>query len=136
MGRRGRRSDRARGATRRPERRVAGVSGRRRRARRSGSLPSARRRPGRGPRVPPGPSWPNELVMVDEDTARAELTALPSIGPKIADCIALFGLCHDAAVPVDTHVWGLARDLFGARFQGRTLTPTVYEEVRGAFRER
>ena len=83
-----------------------------------------------------GPAWPQELVCAADDETRRELTALPSIGPKIADCIALFGLRHDAVVPVDTHVWGLARQLFGARFQGRGLTPSVYEEVRAAFAER
>jgi N-glycosylase/DNA lyase len=80
--------------------------------------------------------WPSQLVGANYEAARRELMALPSIGPKIADCIALFGLRADAAVPVDTHVWGLARELFGERFHGRTLTPVVYEEVRAAFDER
>jgi N-glycosylase/DNA lyase len=80
--------------------------------------------------------WPIQLIGGDYEAARRELMALPSIGPKIADCIALFGLRADAAVPVDTHVWGLARELFGSRFHGRTLTPAVYEEVRAAFDER
>lgn len=82
------------------------------------------------------PDWPAQLVGGDYEAARRELMALPGIGPKIADCIALFGLKADAAVPVDTHVWGLARELFGERFRGRTLTPAVYEEVRAAFVER
>lgn len=82
------------------------------------------------------PGWPADLVGGDYEATRRELMVLPSVGPKIADCIALFGLRADAAVPVDTHVWGLARELFGARFQGRTLTPAVYEEVRAAFDER
>src|SRR5437763_6304623 len=42
---------------------------------------------------------------LDYEAARRELMALPAIGPKIADCVCLFGLGHDAAVPVDTHVW-------------------------------
>jgi N-glycosylase/DNA lyase len=82
------------------------------------------------------PNWPTQLVGADYEVARRELMALPWIGPKIADCIGLFGLNADAAVPVDTHVWGLARELFGERFHSRTLTPTVYEEVREAFEER
>jgi N-glycosylase/DNA lyase len=83
-----------------------------------------------------GPGWPRELTRADEELARRELATLDSVGPKIADCVALFGLRHDGAVPVDTHVWGLARQLFAPRFEGRTLTRSVYEEVRGAFRER
>jgi len=82
------------------------------------------------------PGWPAELVGGNYEAARRELMALPSIGPKIADCIALFALRADGAVPVDTHVWGLARELFGGRFQRRTLTPAIYEEVRAAFDER
>jgi N-glycosylase/DNA lyase len=82
------------------------------------------------------PGWPAELVSAGHEVARRDLMALPSVGPKIADCIALFGLRHDDAVPVDTHVWGLARELFGARFQRRTLTPAVYDEVRAAFADR
>lgn len=80
--------------------------------------------------------WPTELVGGDYEAARRELMALPAVGPKIADCVALFGLRADAAVPVDTHVWGLAHELFGERFHGRSLTAAVYEEVRGAFAER
>lgn len=83
-----------------------------------------------------GSDWPRELARADEEHARRELATLATVGPKIADCVALFGLRHDGVVPVDTHVWGLARQLFGRRFVGRTLTPSVYEEVRGAFRER
>src|SRR5262249_39054273 len=49
--------------------------------------------------------WPAALIGADLEDARRALIALPSIGPKIADCVALFGLRHDAAVPVDTHVW-------------------------------
>jgi N-glycosylase/DNA lyase len=35
--------------------------------------------------------------------AREELRQLPGVGPKIADCVLLFGCGHDAAFPVD--VW-------------------------------
>ena len=39
---------------------------------------------------------------------RKERTAtgrLPGVGPKVADCIALFALKQHQAVPVDVHVW-------------------------------
>lgn len=36
-------------------------------------------------------------------TAHEELLALQGVGPKVADCVALFGLGWGEAVPVDTH---------------------------------
>lgn len=89
-----------------------------------------------GELVERGPGWLDALALASFEDARAALQRLPSIGPKIADCVALFGLGHDRAVPVDTHVWGIARDLFGERFRNRTLTPLVYDQVRLAFEER
>ncbi|HEV8637084.1 MAG TPA: DNA glycosylase [Chloroflexota bacterium] len=80
--------------------------------------------------------WVDRLAGVDYDAARAALQALPSVGPKIADCACLFGLCHDEAVPVDTHVWGLARELFPGEIPTRTLTPAAYGLVLGAFKRR
>jgi N-glycosylase/DNA lyase len=82
------------------------------------------------------PDWAESLATLDYESARREMIGLPSIGPKIADCVALFGLAFDEAVPVDTHVWGLAHELFGARFATRTLTPATYDLVRCAYVER
>lgn len=80
--------------------------------------------------------WAAGLAALDYEAARIEMMRLPSIGPKIADCVALFGLGFDRAVPVDTHVWGLARELFGTRFATRTLTPATYDQVRAAYVDR
>lgn len=40
--------------------------------------------------------------------AREALRQFVGVGPKVADCIALFGLAMDHVVPVDTHVWQIA----------------------------
>lgn len=40
--------------------------------------------------------------------AREALREFVGVGPKVADCIALFGLAMDHVVPVDTHVWQIA----------------------------
>jgi N-glycosylase/DNA lyase len=82
------------------------------------------------------PGWVEGLAATEVGAARAALQTLPSVGPKIADCVCLFGLRHDGAVPVDTHVWGLARELFPERVPTRTLTPATYDLVVEAFRER
>ena len=83
-----------------------------------------------------GDAWRSALITAPYEDARTSLMKLPGIGPKIADCIALFGLRHDEAVPVDTHVWGIAREIFPKRFQAANVTPATYDQVREAFLER
>ena len=48
----------------------------------------------------------------EKDRTIAELTSLPGVGPKVAGCAALFSLDKKSIVPVDTHVWQLAREHF------------------------
>ena len=48
----------------------------------------------------------------EKDRAISELTSLPGVGPKVAGCAALFSLDKKSVVPVDTHVWQLAREHF------------------------
>ncbi|CAK0860658.1 unnamed protein product [Prorocentrum cordatum] len=74
-------------------------------------------------------------------TAEAELRRLPGVGPKVAACVALLGLGHADAVPVDVHVARLAaRSLapppLAQRLRGGALTPRVHAEVGELFRER
>jgi len=59
------------------------------------------------------------------------LLALPGVGPKVADCVALFSLDQAGAVPVDTHVWAIARRdyLLSAPGPQKSLTPSLYEAV-------
>ena len=83
-----------------------------------------------------GDGWVESLSAAAYDVARAELRKLPYVGPKIADCACLFGLGFDEAVPVDTHVWGIARELFPDEVPTRTLTPGTYQAVLDAFRRR
>ena len=47
--------------------------------------------------------------------ARQALLEFSGVGFKVADCIALFGLGHDAVVPIDTHVWRIATRDYGFR---------------------
>ena len=46
--------------------------------------------------------YPQSLPALRE--ARAELLKLYGVGPKVADCICLFGLHQLEAFPVDTHI--------------------------------
>lgn len=66
---------------------------------------------------------------------RQALTELPGVGPKVADCVALFSLDATDAIPVDTHVWQIAcRDLDPALAATKSLTPTIYNKVGDLFR--
>merc|ERR1712032_778911 len=61
----------------------------------------------------------------------SKLMEFSGVGHKVADCIALFSCdCFDL-VPVDTHVWQLAKEHYGIR--AKKLNNTVYAEVQEAF---
>jgi N-glycosylase/DNA lyase len=80
--------------------------------------------------------WLDGLKALDYRAAHGALDSLPGVGPKIADCVALFALGKDEAVPVDTHVWQLAVRFFAPELRGRSLTAAAYERIAGAFRAR
>ena len=50
------------------------------------------------------PDFLQRLAKMAYDAAREALLQMKGIGPKVADCICLFGLHHTEAFPVDTHV--------------------------------
>ncbi|HST04089.1 MAG TPA: DNA glycosylase [Chloroflexia bacterium] len=83
------------------------------------------------------PGWAMSLRDIPYEQAHAELVKLNGIGAKIADCVCLFSLDKTEAVPVDTHVWQLAKDLYFPEWEARkSLTELAYRTVAGAFRER
>jgi len=84
-----------------------------------------------------GPGWAMSLRDMPYREAHNELVALNGIGAKIADCVCLFSLDKSEAVPVDTHVWQLARDLYFPDWPERkSLTSAAYNTVAGTFRDR
>ena len=62
--------------------------------------------------------------FIDDYTAiRNNLMALAGVGPKVADCVALFSLRQDThAIPVDTHVWNIALRDYAKHLQLPTTT--------------
>lgn len=67
--------------------------------------------------------------------AHSQLLELQGVGPKVADCVALFGLHWGEAVPVDTHVWQIAqRDYKFGRGKYKSLTPATYDAIANHFR--
>ena len=76
------------------------------------------------------------------EDVQTELIGFSGIGRKVADCVALFSLDREDAIPVDVHVWHIAcRDYnLEQNLNVKSLTPTVYKMVgdlfRGMFREK
>ena len=62
------------------------------------------------------------------------------MGPKVADCVALFSLDKLDVVPVDVHVWKIAsqdyKEEFPVNFEQKSLTPKIYTQVGDFFRAR
>ena len=67
-----------------------------------------------------------------------ELTKFTGVGRKVADCVALFSLDQDAAIPVDVHVQHIASRDYDPTVLGeaKSLTPKVYGRVGDLFRDR
>ncbi len=54
----------------------------------------------------------NSLRHTDFNTARAELMKIKGVGPKVADCVLLFGLGHIEAFPQDVWIKRAMLELF------------------------
>lgn len=83
-----------------------------------------------------GEGWLTGLRETDYEDAKQQLTAMRGVGAKIADCVCLFSLDKDEAVPVDTHVRQLAHRLFLPDMKAKSITDAVYKRIVEAFRER
>lgn len=76
------------------------------------------------------------LAAADYRTTFQELASIKGIGPKLADCIALFALHKDLAVPVDTHLWQAATRLYFPEWRNSALTAQRYRAIGDHMRER
>uniref|UniRef100_A0A182K2E5 N-glycosylase/DNA lyase n=1 Tax=Anopheles christyi TaxID=43041 RepID=A0A182K2E5_9DIPT len=79
--------------------------------------------------------WFRQLCQLDYKAAHKELVSLPGIGPKVADCICLMSLGHLQAIPVDTHVFQLAKHYLPALTKSQNVTDRQYVLVADKFRE-
>ena len=72
------------------------------------------------------------------EVVQEELTKFSGIGRKVADCIALFSLDQDDAIPVDVHVQHIASRDYDPTVLGeaKSLTPTIYKRIGDLFRDR
>ena len=66
-------------------------------------------------RVAAGEVKLDALSWITLDAARAELTRLPGVGPKVADCVLLFSCGQPTAFPVDVWVMKALQQLYFPR---------------------
>ena len=86
---------------------------------------------------PDSSAYLHSLRTRPRDEVLSALLELDGVGPKVADCVALFSLDQVDAIPIDTHVWRIAcRDYDTTLSQCKSLTPAVYARVGELFRQR
>ena len=61
------------------------------------------------------PNWLNETAKQPIEQARQRLISLPGVGPKIADCVLLFGAGQMEACPVDTWIAKILARAYGLK---------------------
>jgi N-glycosylase/DNA lyase len=83
-----------------------------------------------------GRDWLDNLKGGAYAEAFEELQSIPGIGPKLADCIALFALHHTLATPVDTHLWQAVVRVYHPEWNGKSLTDGRYRQIGEFMRER
>lgn len=80
-----------------------------------------------------------DMLLSWRDLDRLEVTKLltryPGVGRKVAGCIALTSLDKLGEIPVDTHVWNVAKR-YRPELGEKSLTSRVYEDIGDWFRER
>ncbi|XP_028309570.1 N-glycosylase/DNA lyase isoform X1 [Gouania willdenowi] len=84
-----------------------------------------------------GPRWLQGLRSVPYQQACDALRTLPGVGIKVANCVCLMALDKSEAVPIDTHVWQIAkRDYnFAAGKEQKTITDKLHKDIGDFFRE-
>jgi len=76
--------------------------------------------------------WLESLKDKSTEDIRNELLKFEGIGPKVADCILLFGFNRFEVVPIDTHMWKIAKQHYGAP-NTKSVTGKVYRKTSEAF---
>jgi N-glycosylase/DNA lyase len=79
-----------------------------------------------------GELWLDSLTQKPTEEIKQELVKLDGIGPKVADCILLFGFNRFTVVPIDTHMWKLAINYYNAP-KTKSLTNKLYTNLSKNF---
>lgn len=83
-----------------------------------------------------GRAYLDELARIGYAPARDEVRRWAGVGPKLADCICLYALGYDEAVPVDTHLWNAVTLTLWPEWRGSALTERRSRVVGDTFRDR
>ena len=81
-----------------------------------------------------GRDWLLSLRNMNYIEARKSLLELSGVGPKVADCILLMSCDQPGAVPVDTHMFNIAKQYLPHLNKTKTVTDRVYLEIGDHFR--
>jgi N-glycosylase/DNA lyase len=82
------------------------------------------------------PDWVHVLRDAPYEEAKQALLRFFGVGEKIADCVCLFALDKNGAIPVDVHIWRIAQSWYAPDLAGKSLTPANYARAGAAFRDR
>ncbi|MBL8049462.1 MAG: hypothetical protein JNJ45_12355 [Chthonomonas sp.] len=77
-----------------------------------------------------------DLRQASYEHAYAELLSLPGVGPKLADCIAIYALHQREAFPMDVHVWRAMTHTFRPELRDQPLTDRLRREIATDMRAR
>lgn len=80
--------------------------------------------------------WLQDLRKADYKDAHEALLELPGVGAKVADCICLMSLDKPMALPIDTHVWQIARRDYSLKIPEKaTISDAMYSRISNHFLE-
>jgi N-glycosylase/DNA lyase len=79
------------------------------------------------------PSFLSSLRDKPHSEVQTALTQFHGVGKKIADCVALFSMNKDEAVPIDVHIWRMAQNQYNTSLKNVSLTATNYQKATDAF---
>ncbi|MDE4907937.1 DNA lyase [Methanogenium marinum] len=82
------------------------------------------------------PGWADRIRKLPFEEARRVLMAYPGIGPKVADCVLLFGFQKYESFPVDTWMRMIMHRLYGVGDPEKSFTPAEYDRIRRFAQER
>lgn len=88
-----------------------------------------------------GSTWLDKLKKENGETydnARIKLRVLSGVGHKVADCICLMSLGHLESIPVDTHVFQVAKEFYinnlNDRCKNKSPSLQICQEINEYFR--
>ena len=75
----------------------------------------------------------DKLKELDAPSLKKELLSYHGIGPKVADCVCLFGFHKSASFPVDTWIEKIYREDFGGTLKDRNKINAYFTEMFGEY---